>query len=117
MKHTLNTRIVRVAHRAGVTYATTSFVRSPVFLRDQFMGGLSATFRTGAPHALDRTAIIKPVTALHVSIGRAPPISFTPNAASLSTQIATLRHLLLDGEDTRTQTGDWFKKAAEVKAG
>ncbi|EIW61570.1 composite domain of metallo-dependent hydrolase [Trametes versicolor FP-101664 SS1] len=107
------TRNALVAHRAGVTYATTSFSRSPVFLRDQFMGGLSATFRTGAPHALDRTAIIKPITALHVSIGRAPPISFAPSAASLSTEIATLRHLLLDGEDTRTQTGDWFKKAAE----
>ncbi|KAI0832753.1 composite domain of metallo-dependent hydrolase [Trametes gibbosa] len=107
------TRNALVAHRAGVTYATTSFARSPVFLRDKFMGGISATFRTGAPHALERTAIIKPLTALHVSIGRAPPISYTPQAVSLSTEIATLRHLLLDGEDARTQTGEWFKKAAD----
>ncbi|KAI0371545.1 composite domain of metallo-dependent hydrolase [Pilatotrama ljubarskyi] len=107
------TRNALIAHRAGVTYATTSFVRSPLFLRDKFMGGLSATFRTGAPHALDRTAIIKPITALHVSIGRAPPASYHSETASLSTQIATLRHLLLEGEDPRTQTGEWFKKAAD----
>ncbi|KAH9855025.1 composite domain of metallo-dependent hydrolase [Lenzites betulinus] len=107
------TRNALVAHRAGVTYATTSFARSPVFLRDKFMGGLSATFRTGAPHALDRTAIIKPITALHVAIGRAPPVSYSPHSVSLSTEIATLRHLLLDGEDPRTQTGEWFKKAAD----
>ncbi|KAI9000710.1 composite domain of metallo-dependent hydrolase [Trametes punicea] len=107
------TRNALVAHRAGVTYATTSFVRSPLFFRGTLMGGLSATFRTGAPHALERTAIIKPVTALHVSVGRAPPGSYHPQTASLSTQIATLRRLLLDGEDARTQTGEWFKKAAE----
>ncbi|KAI0776137.1 composite domain of metallo-dependent hydrolase [Trametes elegans] len=106
------TRDAQIAHRAGVTYATTSFVRSAVFLREKFFGGLSATFRTGAPHALDRTAIIKPVTALHVAFGRAPPVPY-PRAASLSTEFATLRRLLLEGEDPRTQTGDWFKKAAE----
>ncbi|KAH9899532.1 composite domain of metallo-dependent hydrolase [Cubamyces lactineus] len=107
------TRNALVAHRAGVTYATTSFVQSPLFLRGKFIGGLSATFRTGAPNALERTAIIKSVTALHISIGRAPPTFNSPQAPSLSSQIATLRRLLLEGEDTRTQTGEWFKKAAE----
>ncbi|CDO69917.1 hypothetical protein BN946_scf184568.g3 [Trametes cinnabarina] len=107
------TRNALLAHRAGVTYATTSFVKSPLFLRDKIMGGLSTTFRTGAPHALERTAIIKQVTALHVSVERAPPSSYVPQTASLSAQIATLRHLLLGGEDPRTQTGEWFKKAAE----
>ncbi|KAI0355379.1 composite domain of metallo-dependent hydrolase [Trametes cingulata] len=107
------TRNALIAHRAGVTYSTTSFARSPLFLRDKFMGGLSATFRTGAPNALDRTAVIKPVTALHIAIGRAPPASFHPQVPSLSTQVAALRHLLVDGEDPRTQTGEWFKKAAD----
>ncbi|KAI9064852.1 composite domain of metallo-dependent hydrolase [Trametes sanguinea] len=107
------TRNALLAHRAGVTYATTSFVKSPLFLRDRLIGGLSTTFRTGAPHALERTAIIKPVTALHVSVGRAAPVSYAPQTASVSTQIAILRHLLLDGEDPRTPTGEWFKKAAE----
>ncbi|KAI0658489.1 composite domain of metallo-dependent hydrolase [Cubamyces menziesii] len=107
------TRNALVAHRAGVTYATTSFVQSPLFLRGKFVGGLSATFRTGAPNALERTAIIKSVTALHISIGRPAPTSDSPQVPSLSTQIATLRRLLLEGEDTRTQTGEWFKKAAE----
>ncbi|KAL7282640.1 hypothetical protein ACG7TL_004113 [Trametes sanguinea] len=107
------TRNALLAHRAGVTYATTSFVKSPLFLRGKLIGGLSTTFRSGAPHALERTAIIKPVTALHVSIGRVPPSSYVPHAPSLSMQIATLRHLLLDGEDPRTPTGEWFKKAAE----
>ncbi|KAI0638507.1 composite domain of metallo-dependent hydrolase [Trametes polyzona] len=107
------TRSALEAHRAGVTYATTSFARSPVVLRGKFMGGLSATFRTGAPHALDRTAIIKPITALHISIGRQPPGPYTPQGAGVSTQIAALRHLLLEGEDPRTQTGEWFKKAAD----
>ncbi|KAI0677231.1 composite domain of metallo-dependent hydrolase [Trametes maxima] len=107
------TRNALVSHRAGVTYATTSFARSPVPLRGKFMGGLSVTFRTGAPNALERTAIIKPITALHISIGRALPAFNYPNSASLSTQIATLRHLLLDGEDPRTPTGECFKKAAD----
>ncbi|KAI0329537.1 composite domain of metallo-dependent hydrolase [Cubamyces sp. BRFM 1775] len=107
------TRNALIAHRAGITYATTSFVQSPLFLRGKFMGGLSATFRTGAPNVLERTALIKSVTALHISIGRAPPTSYSSQAPSLSSQIATLRRLLLEGEDTRTQTGEWFKKAAE----
>ena len=75
------------------------------------MGGLSATFRTGAHDALDRAALIKPVTALHIAIGRSLPFAPSPGP-SVSTQVATLRRLLLNGEGEHTETGKWFKKAA-----
>ena len=109
------TRPARVAHRAGVTYATTSFVRPAAFSRGNFMGGLSATFRTGATNGMERAAIIKPVTALHVSIGRPAPVSPSHSRTSVSMEIAALRHLLLHGEGEDTETGKWFKKAANVR--
>lgn len=104
-------RTCRVAHRAGVTYATTSFLRPASYARGSFMGGLSATFRTGASNSLDRAALIKPITALHVAIGRSLPLAPSPGP-SVSTEIATLRRLLLNGEGEHTETGKWFKKAA-----
>ncbi|KAI0751107.1 composite domain of metallo-dependent hydrolase [Daedaleopsis nitida] len=106
------TRNALVAHRAGVTYATTSFVRPAAFSRGSFMGGLSATLRTGAHHGMERAAIIKPVTALHVVIGRPAPVSPGYPGMSMSMEIATLRRLLLNGEDASTETGEWFRKAA-----
>ncbi|KAI0722347.1 composite domain of metallo-dependent hydrolase [Cerioporus squamosus] len=106
------TRNALVAHRAGVTYATTSFLKPAAFSRGSFIGGLSTTFRTGASHGMERAAIIKAVTALHVSIGRATPVSPSYPSTGVSTEIATLRHLLLNGEDENTETGQWFKKAA-----
>ncbi len=105
-----------MAHRAGVTYATTSFLKPAAFSRGSFVGGLSATFRTGANHGMERAAIIKSVTALHVAIGRTTPISPSYPGISVSTEIATLRHLLLDGEDENTESGQWFKKAANVSS-
>ena len=75
------------------------------------MGGLSASFRTGASNFFDRGALIKTATALHVAIGRSLPMSSTLGA-SVSTEIATLRRLLLNGEGEHTETGKWFKKAA-----
>ena len=104
----------RVAHRAGVTYATTSFLKPAAFSRGSFIGGLSATFRTGANHGMERAAIIKSATALHIAIGRAAPISPSYPSTSVSTEIATLRRLLLHGGDENSETGQWFKKAANV---
>lgn len=52
-----------------------------------FLSGLSTAFNTGVSNKLRKGAIIQDVTALHVSVG--------PATASISTQIATLRRLLL----------------------
>ena len=79
--------------------------------------GLSATFRTGAPHALTKGAVIQRVSALHCAIRR-------PNALvqqkghvqtpSVSTRIAVLRRLLLADVDGRTgETAKWFTRAAD----
>ena len=75
---------------------------------------MSVTFRTGSAHALERGAIIKEVTALHVVISRTAP-SASVEQTSVSTQIATLRRLLLNSEPDDTETGYWFKRAAQVR--
>ena len=61
---------------------------------------------------MQRAAIIKPVTALHVAIGRLFPMSPSFPGTSVSTEIAALRHILLhppegDGEK-------WYKEVARV---
>lgn len=56
-------------------------------------------------------AIVQSISALHVDIIR-------PTAhhdVSVSSQVAALRRLLYGWESTDTETGLWFKKAAEVK--
>ncbi|PSR73697.1 hypothetical protein PHLCEN_2v10616 [Hermanssonia centrifuga] len=108
------TRNALVAHRAGVTYATSSLLKSTLFAGpSSFIGGLATTFRTGANHALEAGAIVKPATALHLSMGRTEPYIATVPIVSVSTQIAILRRLLLEGEDENTETGFWFKRAVE----
>lgn len=79
------------------------------------ISGLSVTFHTGAAHALEHGAIINPVTALHISLVRPHPYGAgrVLPPVSVSTQVAALRRLLLNGESTDTETGKWFKKAAE----
>lgn len=72
------------------------------------------TFRTGSGHALEQGAIIKEVTALHIVLSRTAP-SASVGQASVSTQIAILRRLLLNGEPEDTETGYWFKRAAKVR--
>ena len=104
---------VRLAHRAGVTYATSSLEKTTYFTSPAFIAGLSVTFRTGTAHALERGAIIKQVTALHVVLSRTAP-SASVAQTSVSTQIAILRRLLLNGEPDDTETGYWFKRAAQV---
>lgn len=94
---------LRLAFRAGVTKA----VVSPV--HDGFFGGLGTSFSTGAVHKLADGAVIQEVTALHVSVGH---FSSRP---SISTQIATLRSLLLAlPDDTTTDASKPFRDVARV---
>ncbi|CAE6466595.1 unnamed protein product [Rhizoctonia solani] len=53
-----------------------------------FFSGASVAFRTGAAHKLERGAIVNPAPALHVCVRHGAGVS-------VSTQIATLRRLLL----------------------
>lgn len=88
-----------MAYRAGVTSAITA----PLY--DGFLSGLSVKFSLGAAHKLEKGAVIKDVVALHIGIRMG-------GENSISTQVATLRHLLLG--DVEGDLGAWFKKAAEV---
>ena len=100
---------IRSAHEAGVTYAVASLASY-----SGLIGGLSATIRTGARHALEKGAVIQEVTALHVTIERTPWVSAY---ASISTQINVLRNLLLgahEGVTSGSATGHWFWKATSV---
>ncbi|KAI0089202.1 hypothetical protein BDY19DRAFT_889764 [Irpex rosettiformis] len=108
------TRDALIAHRAGVTYATSSLGKYTIFSGpQQIIAGLATTFRTGAAHALEAGAVVKPVTALRMYIGRPSPwLTVTP-IVSVSTQIAGLRRLLLNGVSDDQETGRWFKKAAD----
>lgn len=91
-----------LAYRAGVIKA----VVAPVHYG--FFAGLGAEFSTGAMHKLADGAVIQEVTALHFSVGH-----FTSSSRpSISTQIAALRHLLLDlPDDTLTDASKPFKDA------
>lgn len=105
-----------IAHRAGVTYATSTLGRSVLFGgAGSFIAGLGTTFRTGAAHALEPNAVLKPVTALHVYIGRPFPFRGAIPPVSVSTQIAVLRRLLLNAVKDEEETGYWFRKAADVR--
>lgn len=90
--------IHRLAYRAGVIAAISAPVSS------NFLYGLGVAFSTGARHKLERGAVIRPVTALHVRIGPG-------QGTSVSTQIATLRKLLIGGEKHGA-----FRRVAHVSA-
>ena len=107
------TNVCRIAYRSGVTLATSSLAR-PIYLSGpdaHIISGLSVVFRTGAAHSMQRGAVIQEVAALHIVMGNPYP---TSRGISVSTQIAALRRLLYGWESTDTETGAWFKKAAEV---
>ncbi|THH10380.1 hypothetical protein EW145_g1372 [Phellinidium pouzarii] len=89
------TRNMLLAYRAGVT----SGITAPA--SEGFFSGLSAHFSTGATHRLGRGAVIQDVTALHFAIG----VSGQP---SVSTQIATLRRLLVQKQ--KGDMGFWLNK-------
>ncbi|TFY54437.1 hypothetical protein EVJ58_g8865 [Rhodofomes roseus] len=107
------TRNALLTHRSGVTYAASSLAKSSTFARSPYtLAGLSVTFRTGSAHALESGAILKDITALHVVVSRTAPFS-AESRVSVSTQIAALRRLLLDGEPDHTEIGYWFQKVAQ----
>ena len=77
-------------------------------MHDGFLAGLSTSISTGARNKLSEGAIVQDVVAIHVSIRHA-------DAPSVSTQIGTLRHLLLHHDET-TRLGRWFRKVAHVRS-
>ena len=90
-----------MAYRMGVTTG----IVSPI--REGFLSGLSTSFSNRARHRLAEGAIIQDENALHVSIKHI-------DSPSVSTQIGTLRRLLLYPDES-TDIGRWFKKIAEVR--
>ncbi|CAK5272816.1 unnamed protein product [Mycena citricolor] len=88
-----------LAYRYGVT----SSVTVPMF--SGFLGGLSTVINPGAAHKLVSGAVIQDVAALHIALSMSSP-------SSVSTQIATLRGLLLG-----RGKGDTGKRFAQVVAG
>ncbi|GJE95448.1 carbohydrate esterase family 9 protein [Phanerochaete sordida] len=90
-----------LAYRSGVLKAITA----PVGAR--FYAGLSTTFATGALNKLDEDAVIQDVNAVHVTVRH---FGSTP---SVSTQIGTLRRLLL--HPPNGDAGQWFKDVSEGK--
>ncbi|KAF7355475.1 Carbohydrate esterase family 9 protein [Mycena sanguinolenta] len=107
------TRNALTAYCSGVTSGTVSLMK-PVFFGGgaNVIAGISTTFSTGASHAMERGAILQRVTALHVAIHRPDPFS-RKTQPSVSSQIAGLRRLLSGWENEQTDTGRWFKNAAE----
>ncbi|KIJ15978.1 hypothetical protein PAXINDRAFT_99322 [Paxillus involutus ATCC 200175] len=77
------TRDALLAYRSGVSTAVTSPIS------DGLLGGLSTHFSLGAKHRLEREAVLEDVTAVHVAV------LHRTGGASVSTQIAVLRRLLL----------------------
>ena len=88
-----------MAYRSGVT---TGIVAPN---SGGFLAGLNTAFATGAKHKLDDGAVVQSAGAVHISIHPAG----TP---SVSTQIAALRHLLLN--QTEGESGMWFEKIRKV---
>ena len=80
-----------LAYRSGVINAVA------VPQSHGFIAGLSTAFSLGAEHKLAEGAVLQEVTALHVSIGYG-------GKASVSTQIAALRKLLLSIPEDRDAT-------------
>ncbi|KAH7927128.1 carbohydrate esterase family 9 protein [Leucogyrophana mollusca] len=93
------TRNALLAYRAGVTSAITAPSHAA------FYGGLGTAFSLCASHKLQDGAVIQEIAGVHVSIRH------FENGPSVSTQIATLRRLLL--ESPGGETGHWFKEAAQ----
>ncbi|KDQ21348.1 hypothetical protein BOTBODRAFT_99933 [Botryobasidium botryosum FD-172 SS1] len=89
-----------LAYRAGVTTAITPPSSSGV------IAGLSTAFYTGAEHKLEEGAVLKKIAALHVAI------KHFAEQPSISSQIATLRTLLLSNE---TSGENWFREVAQGK--
>ncbi|OCH94307.1 hypothetical protein OBBRIDRAFT_789441 [Obba rivulosa] len=113
------TRNALIAHRSGVTYATSHLAKSSLFGgSNAVLGGLSTTFRTGAFNGFEDGALVKPITALHLVVGRPTPYAGSraagaPPGPSLSTEIAAIRRLLLNPGDEDSESGHWWNKATK----
>ncbi|KAG5639408.1 hypothetical protein H0H81_002940 [Sphagnurus paluster] len=92
------TRDAYLAYRVGVT----SGITAPT--HKNFYSGLGVSFSLGAAHKLEAGAVIQEVTAVHVSVRHF-------SKPSVSTQIATLRRLLLGPQEGAS--GYWFQKVVE----
>ncbi|KAJ7510331.1 hypothetical protein B0H11DRAFT_1958549 [Mycena galericulata] len=92
------TRDALLAYRGGVASAISAPSGFGVFQ------GLSVSFSLGARHKLEKGAVFKEAVAVHISIS-------SQFASSVSTQIATLRRLLLDSPKHEREFG--FKEASE----
>ncbi|KDQ21358.1 hypothetical protein BOTBODRAFT_25793 [Botryobasidium botryosum FD-172 SS1] len=89
--------------RAGVTTAVTPPAGGHI-------SGLSTAFYLGAEHKLQAGAVIKDIAALHVAVGHLD----VEAGPSISTQIATLRRLLLPERKSESdESENWFKEAAQ----
>ncbi|PBK65801.1 carbohydrate esterase family 9 protein [Armillaria solidipes] len=88
-----------LAYRSGVTTAIVAPVARGL------ISGLTAAFSTGSTHKLQKGAVVQDATALHVIVSLNSPIS-------VSTQIATLRRLLLG-----SGSGDLGTQFERVAAG
>ncbi|KIK67964.1 hypothetical protein GYMLUDRAFT_1014512 [Collybiopsis luxurians FD-317 M1] len=111
-----DTRHARTAYRfGGVTKATSSLSKAHRLSKndDLLIWGLSTTFNTAAAHALEPGAIIQTEAALHVRITRPRFDVQGGPAISVSSQLAILRRLLFGWGNRDTDTGLWFRKAAE----
>ncbi|KAH7885714.1 hypothetical protein F5I97DRAFT_1874828 [Phlebopus sp. FC_14] len=95
------TRDALLAYRSGVSTAITAPIS------DGLLAGLSTHLSLGAKHRLERDAVLEDVTAVHVTV------SHRGGGASVSTQIAALRRLLLGPYEG--ERGIWFKTVAEGK--
>ncbi|CAK5275497.1 unnamed protein product [Mycena citricolor] len=96
------TRHALLAYRSGVTSA----IAAP---REGI--AVSTVVSTGTMGPMERGALLQKSTALHVAVHRPDPKA---KSVSVSTQIATLRRLLNGWESQESETGRWFRKAAEA---
>jgi hypothetical protein len=105
-----------MAYQLGVTFAASSLMY-PLHTGEsdtQIIWGLSTAFRTGAEHAFDKGAFVQGVVALHIRIARPSPFGGAGRIISVSEQLAGIRRLLYGWEGTQSDTGEWFRAAAEV---
>ncbi|PIL26941.1 hypothetical protein GSI_10079 [Ganoderma sinense ZZ0214-1] len=96
-----STRDALLAYRAGVT---TGIVAPQT---RGFLAGLNTAFSTGTHHKLEKGAVVQEVGAVHVAIH---PVGFP----SITTQIAALRHLLLD--ETSGNVKEWFRRIKKTRS-
>ena len=76
--------------------------------------GTSAVFRTGAAHALQRGAIIKPLAALHIDLHHSFENGPSRGAPSVSNQISAIRRLLANASPEGSQTSQLFNMVVQV---